>query len=225
MIDIHSHIIPNVDDGSDSLEKSLLLIEEEFKLGVTDVICTPHFRKGVFQPTVSEIKENFQLLSSANKTPVNLYLGQEISVFSGMYSLVKSGELLTMNSKPYVLLEFPYAKCSNLTEMVYDAKYSGFTPIIAHIERYEYVKPTVIEKLKQIGAVIQVNADSLISKKLKRYGKRVKQYIKDGYVDIVASDIHATRQNYLKEAYLFVEKNFGEQTAQELFNENAKTLL
>lgn len=225
MIDIHSHVIPFVDDGSSSLETSLQLIENAFNIGVTHLVCTPHFRKGVFQPTATAIKENFELLRETNKTSVNLYLGQEISAFSGMYGMLKNKELYSMNNSSFVLLEFPYTECSNLTDMVYDALYSGYTPILAHVERYEYIDLKKLEKLKGIGALIQINADSLVAKTAKRYNKRVRQYIKEGVVDFVASDIHSRRQNYLSEAYSFVVKNFGENTAENLFNNNAKILL
>ena len=225
MIDIHSHIIPFVDDGSNSLEQSLKLLEISSAAGVTHLICTPHYRKGVFQPTALEIKENFELLKKENKTPIKLYLGQEISAFNGMYKMIKNHELYSMNDKPYILLEFPYRECDNVVDMVYDAIFSGFTPIIAHVERYEYIKRSMVEDLKDKGALIQVNADALVSKKSKHYAKRVKQYIKEGLVDFVASDIHSSREHYLAEAYLFVKKNYGEETAKDLFNNNAQKLL
>lgn len=225
MIDIHSHVIPFVDDGSSSLEISLQLINNACNLGVTDLVCTSHFRRGVFQPTATAIRENFELLKQANKTKVNLYLGQEISAFSGMYSMLKSGELYSINNSAFILLEFPYTECNNLTEMVYDALYSGYTPILAHVERYEYIDLKKLENLKQAGALIQINADSLVVKSAKRYNKRVRQYIKEGVVDFVASDIHANRQNYLSEAFSFVDRVFGKSVAEDLFNNNAKKLL
>ncbi len=225
MIDIHSHVIPFVDDGSTSLEASLKLLEDSYASGVTDLICTPHFRKGVFQPTAEDIKKNFELLKMSKKTPINLYLGQEISAFNGMCKMIKSQQLFSINCKPYILLEFPYVECNNLSDFVYDALYSGYTPIIAHIERYEYVNISTVEHLKEEGALIQINADSLVSKYAKRYNKRVKQYIKNELVDFVASDIHASRQNYLLEAYSYVEKNFGKDVADDLFANNAKILI
>ena len=85
MIDIHSHIIPRVDDGSKSLEDSLKLLKTAEEDGVTDLICTPHYRRSSFETPLNKIKEKFEQLKEANNTKVNIYLGQEISYSRGVY--------------------------------------------------------------------------------------------------------------------------------------------
>lgn len=225
MIDIHAHVIPYVDDGSKSMDESLKILADAYNAGVTHIFCTPHYRKGSFQPSAADIKENFLKLKEANNTSVKLYLGQEISVFGGVCTMINNGELLTLNDTKYVLLEFPYTSCGSMTERIYDVVFSGYKPILAHVERYEYVDLDKLFELRKIGALVQVNADSLVSKFSFKYNKRVKRYIKEGAVDFVASDIHASRQNCLAEAYMFVKKNYGEETAADLFENNPRKLI
>ena len=225
MIDIHSHIIFDVDDGSPDVLSSLKMIELAANDGVTDIICTPHFRRNVFEPDKRTITENFSVLKERNTFPVNLYLGQEIAKCRGMFSMLNNGELLTMNGTKYVLLEFRYVEETDIEETVCDAVYFGYIPIIAHVERYEYVKEKDIERFIDRGALIQVNADSLVLKRGARYKSRVLKYIKHDLVDIVANDMHYSREYCMKKAYEFVKKKFGEQKAEDLFVNNAKEII
>ena len=130
--------------------------------------------------------------------------------------------LLHLNSVSAV---FKYIEDGDVEETVYDALYSGFKPIIAHVERYEYVKPKNIEKIIDAGALIQVNADSLVLKRGAAYKKRVERYIKEGLVHFVANDMHYSREYCMKKAYDYVSAKFGKQCANDLFINNAKVLL
>ena len=225
MIDIHSHFLFGVDDGSPDIDSSVSMLKRAYEDGVTDVICTPHFRKNVFEPSKELIEKNFALLKAANPYPVNLYLGQEIAKFGQMFSKLKAGELLTINGTKYVLLEFKYIEDGDIEETVYDALYSGFKPIIAHVERYEYVKPKNIEKMIDAGALIQVNADSLVLKRGAAFKKRVERYLKEGLVHFVANDMHYSREYCMKKAYDYVFQKFDRETADDLFKENGKILI
>lgn len=225
MIDIHSHFIFGVDDGSPNIETSLKMLQRAYGDGVTDVICTPHYRRGVFEPSAEDIMKNFTALKAANPYPINLYLGQEIAKHHGMFQRLKEGKLYTINGKKYVLLEFRYNEDSEIEESIFDAKFSGYLPIIAHVERYEYVKEKDVKKFVEDGALIQVNADSLVSGRHAHYKKRVEKYIKAGLVHFVANDMHYNREYCMKKAYDYVEKKFGGDTAENLFENNAKILI
>ena len=225
MIDIHSHLVFGVDDGSPDIESSITMLESVYKSGVTDIVCTPHFRRGVFETDIDTIKANFEKLKAANPYPVNLYLGQEIAQHFGMFSNLRAGKLLTFGNSKYVLLEFQYNEHIDIESAVLDAKFSGFKPIIAHVERYEYVKDDDIERCIDDGAIIQVNAPALVLKNSSRYKRRVERYIKKGLVDCVANDMHFSRIYCMKEAYEYVRKKFGKQTAEELFEGNARRIV
>ena len=225
MIDIHSHFIFGVDDGSRDLSSSLEMLEQANRDGVSDIICTPHFRKGVFETPAEVIKKHFDELKAANPYPINLYLGQEIAKHRGMFSRIASGELFTMNGTRYVLLEFKYAEDSEIEDTILDAKYSGYKPIIAHVERYEYVKEKDVKRFIEAGALIQVNADALVLKRGARYKRRVEKYLKHRLVHFVANDMHHSREYCMKKAYEYVSAKFGTDYADDLFINNAKVLL
>lgn len=230
MIDIHSHIIPNVDDGSTSMDASINLLRDAINEGITDIICTPHFRKMMFETSLTEIKIQFdKLVKEANlrKLDVNLYLGQEIYLRrpNALREYNKSNYLMTINNTNWLLLEFSYTNDIDISEVVYNAKLDGYNSIIAHIERYRYVDINQAIEIKNSGALIQVNASSINGKYGFATKRKVMKFIKNGLVDFVASDIHCTRENGMAKAYNKVEKKFGIEVANKLFKENAKILI
>ena len=104
VIDIHTHIIPNVDDGSFNLETSIFLIKEEIKQGITDIICTPHFRRGMFETSREEILENYNLLKEEIKKQnlnINIYLGQEIYIrrYTSLDRIFQENRVFSMNDQ------------------------------------------------------------------------------------------------------------------------------
>ena len=229
MIDVHTHVIPFVDDGSTSMEASILLIKKAIDDGVTDLICTPHYRKNMFEPKKLDIITNFMKLKEHIKKEnlnINLYLGQEIKYDKNSKTRILENELLTVNNLNYVLLEFSYDKDTDISEITYEYSIKGLIPIIAHIERYSYIKnlEQVLE-IKNSGALIQVNASAILGKHGMKIKKFVKKLIKNNLVDFVASDIHENREYNLKEAYLYIEKKFGKIIADNIFNNNAIRLI
>lgn len=231
MIDIHAHILPFVDDGSDSLEKSLEMLRKEVELGVTDVVCTPHFR-APYTKTPEELKtafEDFKKEVADAGIKINLHLGQEICV-SGLEEIdvkekLKNGELLTVNDSKWVLIEFDFTRKCEIVEMVYELRNSGYIPIVAHLERYFYADDDVAYEIKVEGGYIQVNAGSLVGKVNRKTKKFAKELIKQGFVDFVASDVHSGRSNYLKEAYEFIQAKFGIAAAEVTCKINPKKMI
>ncbi len=225
MIDIHTHILPCVDDGSKSFESSVQLLKGVIECGVTDVILTPHYRKK-FIATKDEILSAFEdFKSKVSDLPINIYIGREILVTKTSLDLLEQGKLLTLNGTKYVLLEFDYYNYTDIVEMVYVVKRRGFIPIVAHIERYEYLKFDDVIEIKNLGGLVQINASSVIKKVDKTYYKRVMKLLKNKLVDFVASDCHEFRTNRFLEARKLVEKKFGKDTAELLFNLNAKKII
>lgn len=226
MIDIHTHILPEVDDGSKNITESLLMIAEEQRQGITDIILTPHYR-AEYRCKKDIIQTNFDLLKKAvseNGIDVKLYLGQEIFVFNGVADVIKSGRLFTMNGSKYVLAEFA-SKCeTDIVEAVYTFVSAGFIPIVAHIERYFYADIAAAKEIREFGGLIQINASSLCHK-FGAYKKKATALVKAGLVDFVASDVHFKRRNYMLKAYNVVVKKFGRETADKLFTENAKAII
>ena len=229
MIDIHSHIIYGVDDGAPTINDSIKMIEEEIKQGVTKIICTPHYRHSMFLTDKKTIEEHFsELKKEIEKRNLNieLYLGREIFFDKNTINLIKENEIVSLNNKGYYLLEFSYTLDTEIDEIVYKFKRLGYQVIIAHIERYQYIEDIeYVYSLKDLGALIQINASTLCGVNGKKELKKVLKYIKEGLVDFVSSDIHYNRINYMKEAYSIVKKKFGIDTANDLFNDNAEHIL
>ena len=235
-VDAHTHIVPCVDDGSTSLDASIKMIEEEIGMGVKTILCTPHYRKGMFESDNELIEINFKALCDKVcelGLDVKLYLGREIYVNSihGGYERtldrIRSGEVKGYNNTNNYLLEFSYTKEIDIGEVAYSMKTNGFTPVIAHIERYTYLVDDLekIYDIKNNGGIIQVNASSIIGKdgfRIKRYTKKL---LENDLVDIISSDIHENRVNYFKKAYDYICKKFNKELADKLFFENPIKLI
>ena len=203
MIDIHSHLLPGVDDGSPSIKESLIMLNEAVSQGVTDIICTPHFREGFtclpqrLQEVFSEFKAEVEKLN----IPVNLYLGQEIYAVDNVKKIIEENRVLTLNQTKFVLIEFSAGTKTDVVETVYELRNAGYIPVVAHVERYKYLSLDDIYELKNEGGYIQVNADSLVKEGKRANYKTVKKLFREGCVDFVASDIHYGRTFCMKEAY------------------------
>ena len=207
MIDIHTHVIPNVDDGSPDLETSLAMIRHEIDIGVTEIICTPHHIYHRYEKTVEEITKQFTFLKEAvekENLPIKLYLGQEIcySHREDQIKMLKEGKLLTLNNTNRILLEFSFTRePEDLLDVLYNFSIHGYEVIIAHIERYEWMTYDKVLSIRNEGAKIQINSNSylgLTSWKEKRF---VKKLLKKDLVDYVASDTHSFRPSTLDKSF------------------------
>ncbi len=227
MIDIHSHILPLIDDGSETMENSIAMLNEAKNIGVTDIILTPHYR-APYLLTKEEIKQSFKSFLDRVKAEgidINLYLGQEIFVRPDTIQKLNEGKLLTLNDSRFVLIEFDFSVYSSIVDVVRKFVKEGFVPIVAHPERYPYVDKNTLLEIKRQGGLNQINANFLSGRAKKFYYKKVKSYLKDNLVDFIASDIHSERLNALLDARKFVEKKFGLSVANKLFIDNAKNIL
>lgn len=226
MIDIHTHLLPFVDDGSPDWESSLSLLLEAERNGTTAMFLTPHYMATRNYLSTYEqnkiVYDEFVQKAKERNIRVELHLGSEIYYRLQSVRDLKEKRVVPLGSTNRVLLEFHETEeLEDLGEAIHNMKTLGFVPIIAHVERYAYVKEKDLQIMHKMGALIQVNASSLLGK-----GGRVDlhtlfKWIKLGLVDFIASDIHVFRKNDMAEAYRVVEKKFGTQTAQRLFHNNA----
>ena len=206
-IDIHSHIIPFVDDGSSKLEDSFAMLKDEVEQGITKVICTPHYIVGRYKKTNEEIEENFKLLTDyvkENNLPIELRLGREIHYTNrvDLIKLIESETIRTLNKTNLVLLEFSYdhAPEDTLNEILYRFDIHGYKVVLAHVERYKWMKIDDIKIAKKTGALIQVNANALNGKDGLKLALLSRKLVKLGLVDYIASDVHSFRENTLRKA-------------------------
>ncbi len=186
MCDIHTHIIPLVDDGSSSIEESIELIKMEIKNGVTKIVCTPHQRDEIFNKE-EIINVFFKLKEKVSSLQVDLYLGAEVLYYDNIINDLKDNKILTMNNSNYFLLEFPTTLEFDIPSIVYEIIIAGYIPIIAHIERYDYLKVEDYVIIREYGGLISINSSSIRGLFT---SKKCKYLLKKGMCDFVCSDCH-----------------------------------
>lgn len=220
MIDIHTHILPNVDDGSKDLETSILMIEREIEQGVTDIVLTPHVQSRVTKANTAKRKAQFELLRdevSKRGLNINLHLGAEIMYHSHIDTDFSKYQFGKQN---YVLIEFSTKAESPIEDVCYDVMAMGYQVIVAHIERYNYLTIEDIQKIKLSGALIQVNASAILNHDKLANKKTVKKLIKFNLIDIIATDTHNMdkRPPNLLEAKTYLKKYYDQDALDLLFN-------
>ncbi|HWR33068.1 MAG TPA: CpsB/CapC family capsule biosynthesis tyrosine phosphatase [Chitinophagaceae bacterium] len=197
--DMHSHLLPGIDDGSPDMNTSLQLIRGMMNLGYTKLITTPHIMWDMYKNTNGIISEKLALLRKAVKEEginVEIQAAAEYFLDDYVHELVKNFQpLLTVKDK-MVLVEFSLAYPSHsLKDILFDMQMQGYQPVIAHPERYIYLErdKNFYEELKDIGCLFQLNLLSLTG----HYGKSVQelaQYlIKKEYYDLAGTDLHNER--------------------------------
>ena len=217
MIDIHSHLVPGVDDGSQSIEESLALLKQAEEDGITELITTPHFMKnGEFRIKASELVKRFNELKQAYPGSIKLHLGNELYIHPDLPELLEQGDILTLAESKTILVEYD--------EILYELSLK-YRIIIAHPERYHYVQedPNFCLRWLKEGYLLQSNQNSLFKKETK---KILFSMIEHGFISFIASDAHNEyRPLILKEAYDLLEEKFGASVAKQLTEENPGKLL
>ena len=194
MIDIHTHILPHLDDGAQDRAMAKALLQEEWKQGVTCVVLTPHYygRKYSPQRFLEKRKEAVAQIKDALPDGLKIKLGAEVH-FSGVNVPRYDGLCsLAIEGTKYILLELPFTMKwgEDLVNKVGDFAYeTGYTPIIAHVERYSEVrkKPSLVNDFIEMGCLIQVNAPSFLEKKNKAFAFAL---LRHGLVHCIGSDTH-----------------------------------
>ena len=231
MIDIHCHLLHEVDDGPDNIELSIAMLERAKKQGVTDIILTPHYRRGMFKFDGDRVRAKvLEIRPYADELGINLHVGTEIHVNGDLIQYLEEKRVFTLAGSEYVLTEYEYGTdYSYIFKMTHELLRHGYVPIIAHAERYECLlnEPQRLDELQEIGAMIQCNATAVIGED----GHRVKQFckkaLKNGWIDFVASDSHDKRFRacFLKDAYKYISGKFGESTAYKLMVKNPEKII
>lgn len=189
MIDIHSHIIYGVDDGSRCLDESLKMIEIYISNGFNKVVATSHYDIDRYMVKSCKIREKVKILNEEidkRGLDFKIYPGHEIQFHANMIDNLRNGIIQTLNNSRYILFELPFSsKPIYLKDLIYEIQLEGFTPIIAHAERYDYLSLSFIRELINIGCLIQVNYSSIDNSY-----KKMKRMLEDDLVHIIATDSH-----------------------------------
>ena len=233
MIDFHTHILPNLDDGSQSVEETFNLIKEAEKAGFDSIISTSHYVENYYESSVEERQEWINALSGTlekENINVKLYLGNEVYFSENIIQLLTENKLATMNNSKYMLFEFPMnVKPINVYDVIYEMLQNKITPILAHPERYRFVQqdPSLIYELIDSGVLMQSNYASILG----WYGERaeilVKKFLESNMISFLGSDVHKQNTIYPRMTKILekLEDIIGKDKLYELTTLNPKKVL
>ena len=234
LVDLHSHVLDSIDDGAKDIDQSLRLCELYVKNGFTKVCATPHFIKGgKYEPEATFIKEKVAHLNECLKAkdiPLEVYSGMEIKLTGETIYGFKQEELLSLNGSSYVLVELPTTDVKNfVNNILFEIQAEGFTPIIAHPERYmnQMIDLTYLKELVDRGILLQVNKGSIAGEFGKRASKNARELLKAGLVHFVSTDTHRERfrNPNIKEVEKKLIKLIGIKNTELLLCDNPKAVV
>lgn len=192
-VDMHSHVLPGIDDGAQNVDESLFLIRKMMDAGIKKIIATPHVMADFYRNTHETINDALELLRAELK---NCGIDIEIEAaaehyFDETFEKRIDDKMLMIMGDNYVLYEYPFITMpQNALEVLQKLKKNGYKPILAHPERYSYMTIEEMAELRSLGGNIQMNTISLTG----YYGKSIKQkaeaMVDAAIVDFISSDMH-----------------------------------
>ncbi|MBQ8284156.1 MAG: hypothetical protein IJX75_03585 [Clostridia bacterium] len=230
MTDIHTHILPDIDDGAEDVNAAIEILSAEMQQGVKQIVFTPHYygRKRSPAQFLARRQAAFEKIQPLLPEGVEVRLGAEV-YFTGI-NMPESDELckLALEGTKYVLFEFPFSRAwteqmfNCLNQFINDTRY---TPIVAHIERYHEVweNPSIVSELVHMGCLIQVNSGAFLDKREKRLAFAL---LKHGLVHCLGSDTHDTifrAPDYAKAKLAFEKAGYAKEW--DMIQDNMKEML
>lgn len=232
-VDVHSHILPGLDDGAHDLGAAVDMLRMAYEDGIKYVILTPHYIPGTMEISRHEVQKaitGIRDIIKAEGIDVEVFPGNEVYLDARTVRAVESNMVFTLNESRYVLIELPVTEMyMYIRNVLFELVLKGYVPIIAHPERNPGLsgQPGMLMELIEEGALVQVNSSSLVG----LYGKKVYEaahsFLKQGIVHFVGTDAHSPsgRKPLLRRAYDAVESEFGTRYARKLFIENGMAVI
>ena len=230
--DMHSHILPGIDDGAQDMEETMQTLREAYQQGIRAIIATPHYYPEKYETdgvTIQRLCQQVKERCREEGLGLRLYTGQECFGYSGLVEKLSRGEALTIAGSRYVLTEFaPDCPYTQLQQILTQLQQGGYHPILAHFERYECLeREERILELKNRGVLLQMNFGTFLKKK-GWFGKTIWQkMMQDGIVDLVGSDCHGThyRPYHADEAVRWIQKNVDRKVQRQILATNVQKIL
>lgn len=233
MIDFHSHILPNIDDGSSDVNETFNLISEAYNAGFDKIIATSHYIEGYYDLPRKDRKSlidaiNYKLEQS--NMNIKIYEGSEIFFTENIVELIENDMASSINNSKYVLFEFSLNfKPINAINLIMDLKNNGYIPILAHPERYSFVQNDfdLLNELYNNGVLFQSNFGSFVG----QYGDDVKETVekllRNDMIHFLGSDVHREDSVYkiIPEASRNIIRIAGEKKFEDLSYNNPKKVL
>ena len=231
-IDLHSHILPGIDDGANSLEASIELVSELSKVGVTDAFVTPHYVDETVYTSMRsfnlELLDKVQSAVSQAGLNVQLHLGNEIYITPRVLDLIEAGVISTLGNSSYVLMELPMSgEFPGYEDIFLLVLRSGYRVILAHPERYNTFQDdfSLIYDLRDMGVLFQSNIGSFAGQYGKTVYKTAVRLAKEGLIFGVGSDIHHVRPGLLSSGLLELSKYYDDAGLDAILKENPRRIL
>lgn len=230
---MHCHVLPGVDDGSKNTEMSMDMVDIAYSQGIRGMILTPHYYLGHTREHGEDFKkifDTFQRTVQEKYTDYELYLGNEIYWNKGVIDALADGRINTMNGTKYVLVEFaPAAEYTDIFDAIRSLTQAGYRPLVAHMERYHALTKRIdrVEEICKNGAVLQMNADSLVGGMFDGRVKWCRKLMQEGYISMIGTDAHNTddRAPFVKEALGWMEKKMDPDLLSDVLFKNAEKML
>lgn len=231
IVDLHTHILPGVDDGSKNIDESIKIINSLYEKGITDIVLTSHYINNTKynRNLISREKIFKNLVSKLKNKKVKLYLGNEVFISEDIIELLEKHEISTINNTKYMLIEFPLNNSlTKFQNILCELNDYGIIPIIAHPERYKFLQNNKrrIREILEFNCLLQCNIDSLNGKYGLKAKRLMKWLLKNDLVTCVATDIHSLdTSNNLEKAYKKLKRKVGKSKYSELTEINPLKIL
>jgi len=225
VFDLHSHLLPGVDDGSESPPQSATVLERFKSEGVVGVCLTPHLLASAAAAGVPEAHgAAWEALRQVAPEGIVLYRGAEVMLDRPLDAKVAEERVVTLNATRYLLVEFPRLVAEQAaSQAVANIARLGLVPIVAHPERYACCSPRVVGRWKELGALIQLDGPTLLSSRGR--GVRARELLQHGLADIAAGDNHGDDRGLKPLWDALHEQEGGAMTAQLLLRKNPEAIL
>ena len=235
MIDIHTHILPEIDDGAESLDEAYEMALMAVRSGVRAMVATPHSNHGADFPG-DELKKQekafveLKQILIEEEVPLKLYRGMEIWPSVDIVEKIKLGNLLTLNLTPYVLIEFAFDEEPWWIEaIIEELQRAGLIPILAHPERYFCIQdaPQLLQEWRELGALAQMNKGSILG----RFGREIERtaevLLRNQLFTCIASDAHHAyvRTTDMKELKHYLQRYYSLDEQNRLLIQNPRCIL
>jgi len=224
VIDLHSHLLPAIDDGSRSLEQSVVVLREMARRGITDIALTPHVLAGRMADGVPPAHdEAFERLRAVTPPGIALHRGAEVMLDRPVTIAPELLRRFTLGGSRYLLVEFPRLVASQaVRQALTNLVEQGVRPVLAHPERCACCTPASVRRWKQTGALMQVDATTLLSARGR--GERARLLVEAGLADIAAADNHGD-DRLIDAVHEALDRQGGAMQADLLVSRNPRAVL
>lgn len=190
MKDLHNHILYGIDDGSTCYDKTIELLKKLENNGITHMVVTPHYIINSKYNCNNQDKGKI-IDKIRDKTNIQIYMGNEVYIDNDIIKYIEKGDISTINNTNYLLVEFPLVERLDCAyDILFRLREAGIIPIIAHPERYHYLKVDDLIKLIDLGCLLQGNITSLVGKYGKKAQSNLKLLIKMHMIHLLGTDVH-----------------------------------